>query len=143
MPYYQKALTRPLDLEFLSKVLQPRVETLGDIENQIAFLEKVEPFAPSLYENKKMKTDAEVAKNTLALALESLKSVDEWTNDNLFAALKETAEKAGVKNGQILYPVRIALSGKETTAGGATEIAVVLGKEETLQRIENALKSLM
>ena len=143
LPYYKKVLTRQLDLEFLSKVLQPRVETLGDIENQIAFLEKVDDFSPALYENKKMKTDAEVAKQTLALALESLKTVDEWTNDNLFASLKAAAETAGVKNGQILYPVRIALSGRETTAGGATEIAVILGKDETLKRIESALKALM
>ena len=143
LPYYKEVLTRQLDLEFLSKVLQPRVETLGDITNQIAFLEKVDEFSPALYENKKMKTDAAVAKQTLALALESLKNVDEWTNENLFAGLKAAAETAGVKNGQILYPVRIALSGKETTAGGATEIAVILGRNETLLRIENALKALM
>ena len=143
LPYYKKTLTCPLNLEFLSKVLQPRVETLGDIENQIAFLEKVDDFAPALYENKKMKTDANIAKNSLSLALESLKAVQNWTNEDLFTTLKETAEKAGIKNGQILYPVRIALSGKETTAGGATEIAVILGKDETLLRVENALKALM
>ena len=122
--------------------MQPRVETLGNIAEQVAFLEKVEPYSPALYENKKMKTDAAVAAKTLALALESLKTVDKWTNDNLFAALKETAAQNELKNGQILYPVRIALSGKETTAGGATEIAAVLGKEETLARLEKALKEL-
>ena len=142
-PYYDKVLHRKLNLEFLSTILQPRVETLADIENQVLFLENVEEFSPTLYENKKMKTDAEVAKKTLALAIESIKPVEDWTNENLFAALKGAAEKEGIKNGQILYPVRIALSGRETTAGGATEIAVVLGKEETISRLEKALSALM
>ena len=89
-----------------------------------------------------MKTDPEVAKKTLALALETLKEQTSWDNDTLFAALKALAEKEGLKNGQILYPVRIALSGRETTPGGATELAEILGKEETLKRISEALQKL-
>ena len=143
LPYYQKSLTKELNLKFLSGILQPRVETLADIEAQTKFFEQVEDYPLSLYENKKMKTDVQVAKTTLKIAFDSLKKVDEWTNENLFAVLKEEAQKAELKNGQILYPVRVALSGRETTAGGATEIAVVLGKDETLNRIESALKKLM
>ncbi len=143
MPYYRKVLHREINLEFLSKVLQPRVETLADIETQVDFLNEVKEFSLDLYENKKMKTDVIVAKNSLSLALENLKKVEDWTNENLFAALKETAEKASLKNGQILYPVRIALSGKETTPGGATEIAMILGKSETISRIEKALKNIL
>ena len=66
----------------------------------------------------------------------------EWTNDNLFAVLKHVAEEKGLKNGQIMYPVRIALSGKETTPGGATELAVILGKTETLKRLHQAQQKL-
>lgn len=142
LPYYQKYLSRSLNLEFLSKVLQPRVETLADIVSQTDFLENVPEYDLSLYENKKMKTDATVAKNTLKLAAEVLPTVAEWTNESLFECLKNLAAENGLKNGQILYPLRIALSGKETTAGGATEIAVILGKQETLNRVQAALVKL-
>ena len=139
LPYYQKALTRDVNLEFLSSVLQPRVETLAQITDNIDFIEKLPPYDITLYQNKKMKTDESIAKSSLSLALDALKDVDDWTNENLFTVLKALAEKEGLKNGQILYPVRIALSGKETTPGGATELAVVLGKTETLNRIKHAL----
>ena len=141
-PYYKECLSRKVDEEFLSKVLQPRVETLGDIPNQIDFIEQVKDFSNDLYFNKKMKSDAEVAKKTLAEAKDVLAKADVWTNEALFESLKALAETLGVKNGQILYPLRIALSGKETTPGGATEIAVVLGKDETINRINQALARL-
>jgi len=142
MPYYEKHLTRRLDLKMLSSVLQPRIETLNDIIAQTDFLEKMPDYDLSLYDNKKMKTDAAVAKTALALALPALGNVSEWTNEKLFESLKELAVANGLKNGQVLYPLRIALSGKETTSGGATEIASILGKEETLNRIETALQKL-
>ncbi len=141
-PYYKECLSRKVDEEFLSKVLQPRVEVLGDIPNQIDFIEQVKDFSNDLYFNKKMKSDAEVAKKTLAEAKTVLAEADVWTNEALFEKLKALAETLGVKNGQILYPLRIALSGKETTPGGATEIAVILGKEETINRINQALARL-
>ncbi len=142
MPYYKKCLTRDVNLEFLSSVLQKRVETLAEICPQIDFVENVAEYDISLYQNKKMKTDEQIAKSSLALALETLENTDVWTNENLFDVLKAVAENNGLKNGQILYPVRIALSGKETTPGGATELAVVLGKQETLSRIRNAIEKL-
>lgn len=141
-PYYKECLSRKVDEEFLSKVLQPRVEVLGDIPNQIDFIEQVKDFSNDLYFNKKMKSDAEVAKKTLAEAKTVLAEADVWTNEALFEKLKALAETLAVKNGQILYPLRIALSGKETTPGGATEIAVVLGKDETVNRINQALARL-
>jgi len=89
-----------------------------------------------------MKSDAEIAKTSLALAADVLAKQTEWNNEALFETLKALAADNGLKNGQVLYPVRIALSGKETTPGGATELAVVLGKEETLNRINAALANL-
>ena len=142
MPFYKQAVSRNIDFRVLSEVLQPRTEVLGQIPEEIKFLENVADYSVELYNNKKMKTDPEVAKKTLALALETLKEQTSWDNDTLFAALKTLAEKEGLKNGQILYPVRIALSGRETTPGGATELAVILGKEETLKRISEALQKL-
>ncbi len=140
LPYYAQCLTRRLNLKFLSTVLQPRVETLADICLQTDFLENLPAYDISLFRNKKMKTDEVVAKQTLSLSLDVLCKLQAWDNDSLFEALKTLALEYGFKNGQVLYPVRIALSGKETTPGGATELAVVLGKDEVLDRIEKALE---
>lgn len=142
LPYYEKYLTRKLDLNMLSSVLQPRIETFNDIAAQTDFFEKMPEYDLTLYTNKKMKTDVEVAKQSLQYILPALENVTEWTNEKLFETLKALATEKGLKNGQILYPLRIALSGKETTSGGATEIAAILGKEETLLRVENALKKI-
>lgn len=141
LPYY-KELPNYINLKVLSSTLQPRIETLNDILTQTDFLINVPEYDISLYENKKMKTNPEIALNSLELVIPSLENVSEWTNENLFETLKDLVIKNGLKNGQILYPVRIALSGKETTPGGATELAVILGKNETIQRIENAISKL-
>ncbi len=141
-PYIRKALTREVNILVLSRVLQPRLETFGAIPEQIAFIEQVPDYSADLYINKKMKTDQEISRQALIYAEERLGKISDWTNDNLFAELKALAEEKGLKNGQIMYPVRIALSGLATTPGGATELAVILGKEETLARIKAALSKL-
>lgn len=141
-PYIRKALTRKIDIRALSRVLQPRLETFGAIPEQIAFIEQIPDYSVDLYINKKMKTDRDVSRQALTYAAEKLEKISDWTNDNLFAELKSLAEEKGMKNGQIMYPVRIALSGLGTTPGGATELAVILGKQETLERIKSALKKL-
>ena len=142
LPYYEKALTRSVNLEALSTVLQPRIETLQDIIENVDFIEKLPEYSNELFINKKMKTDEDVAAKGLNYALTALENQQEWTNEALFECLKTVAAEKEMKNGQILYPVRIALSGKETTPGGATELAVVLGKQETLHRIKLALDKL-
>ena len=141
-PYIEGSLKRKVDIQALCRVLQPRLETFGDIPNQIDFLDEVPNYDNELYVNKKMKTDETVAKTALELSLKRLEGVSEWNNDNLFTELKALAEESGMKNGQIMYPVRIALSGKAATPGGATEIAVLIGKDETLQRIKTAIEKL-
>ncbi len=141
-PFYAQTLTRSVNEEELSRVLQSRIEVLNDIPAQIDFVENVLDFSPELYNNKKMKSDAEVAKQALSYAIEALEKQTNWSNEALFETLKTLAQDKGLKNGQILYPVRIALSGKETTPGGATEIAVILGKDETLRRLKEALAKL-
>ena len=141
-PYIEESLKRKVDIQDLCRVLQPRLETFGDIPNQIDFLDEVPNYDNELYINKKMKTDEAVSKTALELSLKRLENVSDWSNDNLFAELKALAEENGMKNGQIMYPVRIALSGKAATPGGATEIAVLIGKDETLQRIKAAIEKL-
>ena len=136
---YMTGLSSNVDKKALSKALQPRIETLAQISEQIDFIKELPDYSPELYINKKMKTDIEIAKNVLPLIKETLSVQTTWDNDSLFATLKNLAETKNLKNGQILYPARIALSGKETTPGGATELAVILGKEESLRRIEQAI----
>ncbi len=89
-----------------------------------------------------MKTDRDIANNALKLVAALLPQVEPWSNENLFEQLKKLAADNGLKNGQVLYPVRIALSGRETTSGGATELAAILGREESLARINVALQRL-
>lgn len=146
--FYQKALpymgdlSADVDKKALAKALQPRVETLSQIAEQIDFIRHVPDYSDELYINKKMKTDIEVARTVLPLIKETLANQTAWDNDSLFASLKALAEANGLKNGQILYPARIALSGRETTPGGATELAVILGQVESMNRIEQAIKKL-
>lgn len=138
LPYYAKALTRKVNLEELSKVLQARIETLQDIVDNTDFIENLPEYSNDLFVNKKMKTDELIAKQALEYALPVMESQTIWTNEALFEMFKSLAAEKELKNGQILYPVRIALSGKETTPGGATELAVVLGKEESIKRVRQA-----
>ena len=133
---YDKFITCDINREALSKVLQPRIETLNDIAETAAFIEQRPDFSPELFNNKKMKTDPEIAAKALALAYPALEKLDDWTNEGLFECLKQVAAENGMKNGQVLYPVRVALTGLETTPGGASEVAEVLGKEETLHRLK-------
>ena len=89
-----------------------------------------------------MKTTEEIALDSLKAVVPVLEAQHEWTNDSLYERLMELAKEKGLKNGQILWPVRTALSGKPSSPGGATELAVILGKEETLARIKAALSKL-
>ncbi len=133
---YDTFLTREVNRVELSKVLQPRIETLKDIAEVASFVETLPEYSEELFINKKMKTDVEIARRSLELAVPALENVNEWTNENIFEALKNVAVENGLKNGQVLYPVRIALTGLETTPGGASEVAAVLGKAETLTRVK-------
>lgn len=140
-PYY-KNIKKDINFKALSSVLQPRVELLNQIETETDFFEELPDYDISLYENKKMKTNPEIALDALNLVLPVLEKITDWSNESLFEVLKGVAIENEMKNGQILYPVRIALSGKETTPGGATELAFILGKAETLQRIKSAIEKL-
>lgn len=141
LPFYTE-IPAGVDLEALSRALQPRIETLGQISEQTDFVKQLPDYSLELFTNKKMKTDSAIAKQTLTESRRVLAEQKDWNNEALFETLKTLAETMGVKNGQVLYPVRIALSGKETTPGGATELAVLFGKDETLRRIDIALQKL-
>ena len=141
MPYY-KDITRKIDFELLSAVLQQRTERLCDIEEQIDFINELPLYDKELYCHKKMKTDTENSLTSLEAILPLLEGMESFTKDALHEALLGLAQKMEVKNGIILWPLRTALSGKAFTPGGGIELAAILGKEETIARIKKGIELL-
>lgn len=141
-PYLDAALLRPIDREKLAVIIQPRLETLAQISEKVAFLNEMPEYDISLYTHKKMKTTPENSLDILRAARETLAGVADFTNDALYAALLTVAEGREVKNGRVLWPVRIAITGTAVTPGGATEIAELLGREETLARLDKSIAKL-
>ena len=138
--YYSEWILNNLDVLELSKTIQNRTEVLTDIPEMIDFFEKLPEYDNELYINKKMKTDLEISKTALDISYKELSAFDKWNNfDELHNFLLSLAEKYEMKNGQILWPLRVALSGKLKTPGGAVEIAYLLGKDESLRRIEKGI----
>ena len=131
-------------IEKIAGLIQPRIETLTQIDEKIAFLREMAAFDAELYTNKKNKTTPENSIPLIESAIEALSDIPEedFSNDNLYQALIDVAEKNEVKNGKVLWPVRIAITGLSVTPGGATEIAELLGKEETLKRMSESLENL-
>ena len=138
-PWIDQAVHRPIDRDLLCANLQPRCEVLGEIPEQLDFFDAVLPYGPELYANKKQKTTPETAKAALEALKPVLEGLDSWNKDAIFEACKTLAEQMEVKNGWLLYPLGIALSGKQRTPGGGTDLAAMLGKEETLARLNAAL----
>ena len=141
-PWIDRAVRRPIDRELLCRNLQPRCEVLGEIPEQLDFFDAVLPYGPELYANKKQKTTPETAKQALEALLPVLEELNAWDRDAIFAACAAKAEELEVKNGWLLYPLGIALSGKQRTPGGGTDLAAMLGREETLGRLRAALAAL-
>jgi len=130
------------DLPLLCKNLQPRTEVLGEIPGQIAFIEAMPDYDTELFCNKKMKTDPASALDALKILLPILENIGVWTPDAIFAACSEKAAELEMKNGKLLYPLGIALAGTRSTPGGGTDLAVILGREKTLERIAAAIGKL-
>jgi len=124
------------DQDKLLAVAKGRVQIFSEIPSKVDFLEEFAEFDLALFENQKQKSSVELAKNILPQIKETLSAVTEWTNSNLFNALVELAAKLEIKKQALLWVMRVAITGKESTAGGATEVADILGKEETLKRID-------
>ena len=141
-PFIDRTVHAEIDRDLLCANLQPRCEVLEDIPPQLDFFDAVCPFEAVLYENKKQKTTPETAKQALAALLPLLENMPAWNRDDIFAACKAKAEELGAKNGWLLYPLGIALSGKARTPGGGTDLAAMMGRDETVRRIRSALEAL-
>ncbi len=145
LPYIRQTCKREdINIDVLVKTLQPRTELLTDIPEKVDFIDVLPEYSSDLYFNKKMKTNAETAVPALNAVLPVLEAIPEsdWNEENIHGAVFAEIEKQGVKNGWMLWPVRVALSGKALTPGGGIELAAVLGKNESIARIKKALEML-
>ncbi len=142
-PYIRQSVKNPeIDTAAVAELLQARCERLTDIPEKVDFFDALPDYGLELFTNKKSKTNAEVSKTMLEAAIPALEALPEWSQDGIHDALIGLAEKLGVKNATLMWPVRIAAAGKQVTPGGAVEICRILGREETLRRLRLALDRL-
>ena len=141
-PYIRQAVTKDMDLKKIAALVKTRIEILPDIAEQIDFFQELPPYDTGLYTHKKMKTDAAKGLELLREVLPLLEAQEDYSNDALFETLKAFAGEKGYKIGYVMWPIRTAVSGKQNTPGGATEIMEVLQKDESLKRIRSGIEKL-
>ncbi len=141
-PYIRKVIKKDLDLRKIAAMVKTRIEVFPDIENHIDFFEELPEYDCSMYFNKKMKTDSQTSLSLLQEILPILEAQEDYSNDALYAALSAFVSEKGYKTGYVMWPIRTAVSGKQMTPAGATEIMEVLGKEESLHRIRKGIELL-
>ena len=124
------------DAADIAALLQARCERLSDIPEKVDFFDELPEYGTDLFTNKKSKTDSEVSLEMLRQAYPVLEGLADWSQDAIHGALVGLAEKLGVKNATLMWPVRIAAAGKAVTPGGAVELCRILGKDETLRRLK-------
>ena len=141
-PYLKKAISKPLDLKKIAAMVKTRIEVFPDIAGLVDFFEELPEYDVAMYTHKKMKTTAESSLEVLKDLLPILEAQEDYSNDGLYQALVKYVEEKGCKNGYVMWPIRTAVSGKQMTPAGATEIMEVLGKEESLARIRKGIELL-
>lgn len=141
-PYIKEVITKAYDLKKIAAMVKTRIETFLDIKDHIDFFESVPEYDITMYAHKKMKTSPESSLEVLREVLPTLEALEDYSNDAIYEALSGFVSEKGYKNGYVLWPVRTAVSGKQMTPGGATEIMEVIGKEESLSRIRGAIDKL-
>ena len=143
MPYIKEAVkSETADLDAICALLHSRVEKFTDIAEQLTFVDELPQYDNELYTHKKMKTNPENSLDSLKTTLPVLEAIDDWNMDNIHNALFKLIEEKEVKNGIILWPLRVALSGLPFTPGGGVDLAVILGKDETIKRVKKGIDQL-
>lgn len=143
LPFLKKsAAFGKFDQDKLLKLVKPRVQIMSEIPEKLDFITDFKEYDLELFANEKQKTSIELAKEILPKIKERLSSLAEFTNSVLFETLVALSAELGIKKQALLWIARIAITGKSATAGGATEIAEVLGKEETLRRLDFSIELL-
>ncbi len=142
LPYIKEVVTKDYDLKKIARMVQTRIEIFPDIKEHIDFFEELPDYDIAMYTHKKMKTNPETSLEVLNDVVPILESCDDFSNDALFETLKAYATEKGYKIGYVMWPIRTAVSGKQMTPGGATELMEVFGKEESIARIKKGIEKL-
>ena len=140
LPYIKEVITKDYDLKKIAHMVQTRIEIFPDIRDHIDFFEELPEYDVAMYTHKKMKTNAQTSLEVLQEILPVLEAQEDYSNDALYQTLLKYVEQKGCKNGYVMWPIRTAVSGKQMTPGGATELMEVLGKEESLARISGTVE---
>ena len=142
LPQIRSVIHKEMDYRTIAEMVKTRIEVFPDIPGLIDFLEEVPDYDIEMYRHKKMKTTPESSLEVLQELLPVFEAQEAYDNDALFETLKGYVAQKGCKNGYAMWPLRVAVSGKQTTPGGATEIMALIGKEESLRRIRSAIEKL-
>ena len=142
LPYIKEVITRDMDFAKIAKMVQSRIEVFTDIKDHIDFFETLPEYDIAMYTHKKMKTNAETSLEVLNDILPRLEAQEDYSNEALYKLLCDYVAEKEVKNGYVMWPIRTAVSGKQMTPGGATELMELLGKEESLNRIRKGIEML-
>ena len=141
-PFLKKALTKSFDLRKIAAMVKTRIEVLPDIMEMVSFFEELPEYDTDMYTHKKMKTDKASSLEVLWEVLPLLEKQADYSNDGLYQMLVHYVEEKGCKNGYVMWPIRTAVSGRQMTPAGATEIMEILGRDETLRRIRKGIEML-
>ena len=142
LPYMKEVLKKDYNFKKIAGMVQTRIETFPDIPALIDFFEEVPEYDSAMYCHKKMKTNEETSLTVLKEVLPVLEEQEDYTNDPLFETLSAFVKEHGYKNGYVMWPLRTAVSGKQMTPAGATEIMEIIGKDETIKRVKAAIEKL-
>ena len=142
LPWIRQTVKKDVDTKLIAKVLQARTEVLNQIPEQVDFVDELPEYDTALYVHKKMKTTEETSLEALNAALPVLEGLEVFTEETIHDAMFKLIADMGVKNGWMLWPLRVAVSGKQFTPGGGIEICAILGKEESLARIRKGIELL-
>lgn len=137
--YIRAVVHKDLDLHKIAAMVKSRIEVFPDVAEHIDFFEALPEYDTAMYTHKKMKTTQETSLEVLTEVLPLLEAQEDYSNEALYALLSSYVEKKGVKNGYVMWPIRTAVSGKQMTPGGATELMEVLGKQESIDRIKKGI----
>ncbi len=141
-PYLKEVLTKEFDLRKIAAMVKTRIEVFPDIREMVDFFEELPEYDTVMYAHKKMKTSEESSLEVLKELLPLLEAQEDYGNDALYQTLTDYVARKECKNGYVMWPVRTAVSGKQMTPAGATEIMEILGKEESLKRIRKGIEKL-
>ncbi|MDM8156819.1 glutamate--tRNA ligase [Amedibacillus dolichus] len=143
LPILQKSIHRKVDLMAVARILQPRIDILSQIEESVDFIDELPEYDCQMYIHKKMKTTLEISLKALEAARAALADLEDWSSEEtIHELLLSLPKQLEMKNGQVLWPIRTAITGKQFTPGGAIELTYILGKEEVLARIDNGIAKL-